>query len=63
MFSVVREGESSYSWKLERRLLLVCGGGKRGMLVVALIRKRESLLSVWDRGDSLLSVRKDRTLK
>ena len=33
------------------------------MLVVALIRKRESLLSVWDRGDSLLSVRKDRTLK
>ena len=37
-------------------------GGKRRMLVVALIGKRESLLSVWDRGDSLLSVRKDRIL-
>ena len=31
LFSVVGEGESSYSWKLERRLLLVCGGGKRRM--------------------------------
>ena len=37
-------------------------GGKRRILVVALIGKRESLLSVWDRGDSLLSVRKDRIL-
>lgn len=37
-------------------------GERRRILVVALIGKRESLLSVWDRGDSLLSVRKDRIL-
>ena len=51
LFSVVGEGESSYSWKLEMRLFLVCGRGERRILIVALVGREESFLSVQDRRD------------
>ena len=48
LFSVVGEGESSYSWKMEIILFLVCGERGR-ILVVALVGREESFLSVQDR--------------
>lgn len=48
LFSVVGEGESSYYWKIEIILFLVCGERGR-ILVVALVGREESFLSVQDR--------------
>lgn len=56
MFSVVGEGESSYSWKMEKRLFLVRGRRESRILAVALVGRRESLLSVRDRRDSFFEV-------
>ena len=52
MFSEVEEGESSYSWKMEKRLFLVRGGGESWLWT--LVGRRESLLSMWDRRDSFV---------